>query len=43
MESNRWAICINLDNLKEFDDLTSKEEIVLQSGTDYNNPLSLQD
>ena len=21
MESNEWAICINLDNLKEFDDL----------------------
>ena len=21
MESNRWAICINLNNLKEFDDL----------------------
>ena len=29
MESNRWAICINLNNLKEFDDLfENKEEIV---------------
>ena len=36
MESNRWAICIN--NLKEFDDLfENKEEIVSQTGTDYNN------
>ena len=38
MESNRWAICINLNNLKEFDDLfENKEEIVSQTGTDYNN------
>ena len=29
MESNRWAICINLNNFKEFDDLfENKEEIV---------------
>ena len=35
MESNRWAICINLNNLKEFDDLfENKEEIVSQTGTD---------
>ena len=38
MESNRWAICINLNNLKKFDDLfENKEEIVSQTGTDYNN------
>ena len=38
MESNQWAICINLNNLKEFDDLfENKEEIVSQTGTDYNN------
>ena len=38
MESNRWAICINLNNLKEFDDLfENKKEIVSQTGTDYNN------
>ena len=38
MESNRWAICINLNNLKEFDDLfENKEEIVSQTGTDYYN------
>ena len=38
MESNRWAICINLNNLREFDDLfENKEEIVSQTGTDYNN------
>ena len=38
MESNRWAICINLSNLKEFDDLyENKEEIVSQTGNDYNN------
>ena len=37
MESNRWAICINLNNLKEFNDLfENKEEIVSQTGTDYN-------
>ena len=38
MESNRWAICINLNNLKEFDDLfENKEEIVSLTETDYNN------
>ena len=38
MESNQWAICINLNNLKEFDDLfKNKEEIVSQTETDYNN------
>ena len=38
MESNRWAICIILNNLKEFDDLfENKEEILSQTGTDYNN------
>ena len=38
MESNRLAICINLNNLKEFDDLfENKKEIVSQTGTDYNN------
>ena len=38
MESNRWAICINLNNLKEFGDLfENKEEIASQTGTDYNN------
>ena len=38
MESNRWAICINLNSLKEFDDLfENKEEIVSQTETDYNN------
>ena len=38
MESNRWAICINLNNLKKFDNLfENKEEIVTQTGTDYNN------
>ena len=38
MESNRWAICMNLNNLKEFDDLfENKEEIMSQTGTDYNN------
>ena len=32
------AICINLNNFKEFDDLfENKEEIVSQTGTDYNN------
>ena len=37
MESNRWAICINLNNLKEFDNLfENKEEIVSLTGTDYN-------
>ena len=37
MESNRWVISINL-NLKELDDLfENKEEIVSQTGTDYNN------
>ena len=38
MESNRWAICINLNNLKEFDDLfENKEKIVSQPRNDYNN------
>ena len=31
MESNRWAVSINLNNLKEFDDLfENKKEIVSQ-------------
>ena len=38
MKSNRWVICINLNKLKEVDDLfENKEEIVSQTGTDYNN------
>ena len=38
MESKRWALCINLNNLKEFDDLfENREEIVSPNGTDYNN------
>ena len=28
MESNRWAICINLNNFKEFDDLFERLDIV---------------
>ena len=38
MDFNRYAICINLGNLKEFDDLfQNKEEIVSQTETHYNN------
>ena len=38
MVSNKWAICINLDNLKEFDDLLeNKEEIMSLTGGDYKD------
>ena len=38
MESNQWAICINLNNLKEFDNFfENKKEIVSQTETDCNN------